>query len=254
MLTPRVRAPDRGPVLLHLRGPGPGARRQVRLRPGPQHQPHCSRSAACMGSNLNGMATLNACEQILKCVRPLLPGCADYRPHPSLQEAYPHYGWFTACYWAYQGQISLGALGFLGSPFGGAVRWRTGAHARRRRAGRGLGARRGGQRRAGRGLRLLCLRRSVRRGGAGRADWQLELPAGLRAHGRRGVSQRGHRRRAGAGGLRAGHGPLDDRVHRVGGPGALGPGPAGQPPQRLAAQLLRPMCGRRAAGVGGTSA
>jgi xanthine dehydrogenase/oxidase len=84
-----------------------------------------SPTAASMGSDLNGMATLNACEQIFERVKELLPGGRDYRPHPSLPPTYPHYGWVTACYWAYQRQISLGALGFYGSPFGGTYKWRA---------------------------------------------------------------------------------------------------------------------------------
>ena len=73
-----------------------------------------SPTAASMGSDLNGMATLNACEQLMARLAPVRAA------NPSLAGNWP-----LLCTTAYKQQISLGALGFYASPFGGTYRWRT---------------------------------------------------------------------------------------------------------------------------------
>jgi len=70
-----------------------------------------SPTAASMGSDLNGMATLNACEIIMEKLRPAL-------------DEFPDKTFAEVCTIAYKRQICLGAHGFYASPFGGVHKWR----------------------------------------------------------------------------------------------------------------------------------
>jgi xanthine dehydrogenase/oxidase len=69
-----------------------------------------SPTAASMGSDLNCMAVLNACEQIVERLAPL-------------RKASPLDSFAQTCERAYKAQISLGAYGFYASPNGGAYNW-----------------------------------------------------------------------------------------------------------------------------------
>jgi xanthine dehydrogenase/oxidase len=71
-----------------------------------------SPTAASVGADLNGMATLNACEQIRDRLLPL------YAEHPTKS-------FREICEVAYKRQIPLAAYGFYGSPFGGVHQWRS---------------------------------------------------------------------------------------------------------------------------------
>ena len=71
-----------------------------------------SPTAASMGADLNGMATLHACEQIRDRLKPLREELGPDKPFRDL------------CALAYKRQISLAAYGFYCSPFGGVHRWR----------------------------------------------------------------------------------------------------------------------------------
>eukprot|EP00750_Incisomonas_marina_P011151 INCI16348.1.p1 GENE.INCI16348.1~~INCI16348.1.p1 ORF type:complete len:1339 (+),score=206.41 INCI16348.1:162-4178(+) len=70
-----------------------------------------SPTAASVGADLNGMATLNACEQIVARLE-----AVELKPHPKIAPDHPNYNWLCKVYWAYKEQVSLGALGFHGSP------------------------------------------------------------------------------------------------------------------------------------------
>jgi xanthine dehydrogenase/oxidase len=72
---------------------------------------NASPTAASMGSDLNGMATLNACEIIMSRLRPVL-------------EEFPDMTFPEVCLIAYKRQICLGAHGFYASPYGGVHKWR----------------------------------------------------------------------------------------------------------------------------------
>ena len=71
-----------------------------------------SPTAASMGADLNGMATLHACEQIRDRLKPIREELGPDKPFRDV------------CALAYKRQISLAAYGFYCSPFGGVHRWR----------------------------------------------------------------------------------------------------------------------------------
>lgn len=66
-----------------------------------------SPTAASMGADLNGMATLHGCEQIRARLAPLIA-------------EFPDDTFAQLCKKAYKRQISLSAVGFYASPYGGA--------------------------------------------------------------------------------------------------------------------------------------
>jgi xanthine dehydrogenase/oxidase len=72
-----------------------------------------SPTAASVGADLNGMATLHACEQIRDRLKPLREELGADKPFRDV------------CALAYKRQISLAAFGFYASPFGGVHRWRS---------------------------------------------------------------------------------------------------------------------------------
>jgi|TARA_B110000908_G_C9972163_1_gene321635 xanthine dehydrogenase/oxidase len=69
-----------------------------------------SPTAASMGADLNGMATLHGCEQIRARLAPLIA-------------EFPDDTFAQLCKKAYKRQISLSAVGFYASPYGGAYVW-----------------------------------------------------------------------------------------------------------------------------------
>ena len=75
-----------------------------------------SPTAASVGADLNGMATLHGCEQILERLAPL------YQEFPDATFA-------DICKKAYKRQISLASTGFYASPYGGVHDWRSCADA-----------------------------------------------------------------------------------------------------------------------------
>ena len=75
-----------------------------------------SPTAASVGADLNGMATLHGCEQIRERLAPL------YSEFPN--DTFP-----DICKKAYKRQISLSATGFYASPYGGVHNWRSRAEA-----------------------------------------------------------------------------------------------------------------------------